>query len=113
MAVERRPEPSIPTPTIPNRTRSLAESDWKNGVRESSTRPMEPDARGCAGRVLDTREAPAAPAVVCRNLRREKKGLFMLSFHSWNKASAIVRFAARVKPMVMRGQCMKLWDYSF
>jgi hypothetical protein len=23
--------------------------------------------------------------VVCRNLRREKKGLFMLSFHSWEQ----------------------------
>ena len=62
-----KPLPSMPTPTMPKRTRSLAAagSDAANAASES--------------RNIDagTRDAPAAPAVVCRKVRRESGGIAM------------------------------------
>src|SRR5690242_9512490 len=64
MAVDSKPVPSMPTPTIPKRTRLLGESLASIGSGERRT-------------VLAAREAPAAPALVCRNSRRETRKFFM------------------------------------
>src|SRR5258706_4331027 len=67
MAVVRSPEPSMPTPTIPKRTRSLAATACGDANNGSESRKIE----------VAASVAPAAPAVVCKNSRREKRFLFI------------------------------------
>src|ERR1035437_8306149 len=69
MAVVSRPEPSIPTPTIPKRTRSLGATACAAEGMGSALRKSAPEIR----------EAPAAPTVVCKKSRREISALFMTS----------------------------------
>src|SRR5882724_11805041 len=69
MAVVRSPEPSMPTPTIPKRTRSLAAAVSCDANNGSESRKID----------VAANVAPAAPAVVCKNSRREKLFLFMLA----------------------------------
>src|SRR5579862_3952556 len=68
MAVVSSPEPSIPTPTIPKRTWSLGATDCDAEGIGSPLRKLAPEIR----------EAPAAPALVCKNSRREKSALSMV-----------------------------------
>src|SRR6267154_4551217 len=72
MAVESRLVPSIPTPTIPKRTRSLGGIGRPDACKGSESRKI----------VRAATLAPAARAVVCKNSRREKRILFIngLSF---------------------------------
>src|SRR5258706_44192 len=67
MAVVRSPEPSMPTPTIPKRTRSLAATACGDANSRLKSRKTE----------FTARVASAAPAVVCKNSRREKRFLFI------------------------------------
>src|ERR1700722_9945477 len=60
----------MPTPTIPKRTRSLGATASAAAGKDSDSRNMDPPAN----------EAPATPAVVCRNSRREKRILLIGSF---------------------------------
>src|SRR5580700_2267419 len=62
MAVVSRPVPSIPTPTIPKRTLSLAPVKRGRAISGSGSRRIVPP----------TSEAPATPALLCKNSRREK-----------------------------------------
>ena len=55
----------MPTPTIPNRTRSLAGAACEAAGIGSASRSLVPASN----------EAPATPAVVCRNSRRETTAL--------------------------------------
>src|ERR1700722_11833636 len=64
MDVASRLLPSIPTPTIPKRTRSLGA-------------PGAGDASKGAVFIRKALPARVAPAVVCRNSRRENRLLFM------------------------------------
>src|SRR3954468_16760248 len=70
MAVDSRPVPSIPTPTIPKRTRSLAGAAWDAAGIGSASKNFGPASK----------EAPAAPAVACKNARRETPTLPMIRF---------------------------------
>src|SRR5216684_2553673 len=67
MAVVSRLLPSIPTPTIPKRTRSLAATGESDANSGSAFRSM----------AFAASVAPAAPAVVCKNSRRENRSFFM------------------------------------
>jgi hypothetical protein len=67
MAVANNPEPCIPMPTIPKRTRSLAgtaRGEAKAGSESKRT-------------VRAANEAPAAPAVVFNNWRRVNNALLI------------------------------------
>src|SRR6266849_2583804 len=67
MAVVRRLLPSIPTPTIPKRTRSLAATGGVDANSGSEFRRM----------AFAASVAPAAPAAACKNSRRENRCFFM------------------------------------
>src|SRR5580704_3939332 len=70
MEFANNPEPCMPTPIMPKRTRSLGAMDWGKANSGSGSRKM----------VLAARLAPAAPAVMPINLRREKcLSLIMIS----------------------------------
>jgi hypothetical protein len=70
MAVVNKPVPSIPTPTIPKRTRSLGATESAEANSGSA----------CNGITLAASEALATPADVCKNSRREKWIFFMRCF---------------------------------
>src|SRR5216684_6703025 len=76
MAVESRFVPSMPTPTIPKRTRSLGAvgraADAYKGLESRKT-------------VRAATVAPAARAVVCKNSRREKRILFIKWALLWRR----------------------------
>src|SRR5207247_967984 len=61
MASDRSPDPCMPTPIMPKRTRSLAGTVFRPGVRSSGIGPN----------VFVASDAPAATALVPRNSRRE------------------------------------------
>src|SRR5271167_270947 len=69
MEVASNPEPCMPTPIMPKRTRSLGAMDCGKAKSGSGSSKM----------VLAARVAPAAPAVMPINLRREKCLSFMIS----------------------------------
>src|SRR5205809_3560739 len=61
MASDKSPDPCMPTPIMPKRTRSLAGTVFRPGVRSSGIGPN----------VFVASDAPAATALVPRNSRRE------------------------------------------
>jgi hypothetical protein len=75
----------MPMPMMPKRTRSLGATDWAAANDGSDSRKIDPG----------TNEAPAAPAVVCRNCRREKKALFMISILSMGRFDLVPRSCAQ------------------
>src|SRR6266850_4051983 len=87
MAVVRSPVPSMPTPTIPKRTLSLAAVNRGKATRGSASSRM--------GRPAS--EAPATPALFCKNSRREKPVLVITSTPS-------ARYTASVSAPVHCGE---------
>src|SRR5258708_16764021 len=58
----------MPTPTIPKRTLSLGACNRDKAIKGSGSSRMEPPIR----------EAPAIPALLCKNSRREESALLIL-----------------------------------
>src|SRR5271155_3639263 len=98
MASVSRPEPCMPMPIMPKRTRSLGTADCAAVVYgcESSRIVLS------AFVLLAASRLPAATAPVCRNSRREKSFLFFMWFPSLRSATKFPH--SRPEPKVRRLQ---------
>src|ERR1700733_6058395 len=72
----------MPTPIIPKRRRSLGATACAAPRAGSESRKIEPAIK----------EAPAAPANVCKNARRDKRALFIVSILLWGDSTPLYKF---------------------
>src|ERR1700733_5795145 len=70
----------MPTPIIPKRRRSLGATACAAPRAGSESRKIEPAIK----------EAPAAPADVCKNARRDKRALFIVSILLWGDSTPCI-----------------------
>src|ERR1700733_4613623 len=77
----------MPTPIIPKRRRSLGATACAAPRAGSESRKIEPAIK----------EAPAAPANVCKNARRDKRALFIVSILLWGDSTPLYKFLQAVR----------------